>query len=301
MMKRISTLALVGLSLAMALGPAPPARARVSIQNGNFFIGYTDVAYAGGLEMKIQRVYNSKTPFNGLFGWGWGSDIEHYLAIAADGSVVLNEYGGGAQNIFSPPQFDTAELDAAIEKLSAAARQNGEIAVADQEEVYRQRLRSEVAFRNDEWEKFVRRGLLARRRLAPGTKLQSRQFGAHAITRTAAGYERAIALGGREVYDEAGRLVRRENAAGDFIALRYGPHGRLSGMSDSQGHDLRIRTNGEGRITRGLTGEGGEALYRYTDSGHLCYSRDVDGNTYEHRYSPDGRHNMTAIPYQDGT
>jgi hypothetical protein len=42
----------------------------VSPKNGNFFIGYTDISYPGGLEPKIERVYNSKSWFKGIYGWG---------------------------------------------------------------------------------------------------------------------------------------------------------------------------------------------------------------------------------------
>src|SRR3954470_8440205 len=94
----------------MILAASPPAGANVSLKNGNFFIGYTDIIYPGGFEPKIDRVYNSKTPFRGNFGWGWGNEYEAFLRVSADGSVVLHEYGGGAENRFSPVAFRVAEL-----------------------------------------------------------------------------------------------------------------------------------------------------------------------------------------------
>src|SRR3954471_5566197 len=83
------------------------ASANVSLKNGNFFVGYTDIIYPGGFEPKIERVYNSKTPFSGMFGWGWGNEYEVYLKVLADGSVLVHEYGGGAENRFSPVGFKT--------------------------------------------------------------------------------------------------------------------------------------------------------------------------------------------------
>src|SRR4051812_6430939 len=95
---------LSGFLFLLALLPAA-AHANVSLKNGNFFIGYTDIIYPGGFEPKIERVYNSKTPYNGIFGWGWGNEYEVYLTVSADGSVVVHEYGGGAENRFSPIAF----------------------------------------------------------------------------------------------------------------------------------------------------------------------------------------------------
>src|SRR5262245_50241964 len=104
----------------LALLAAAPALANVSIKNGNFFIGYTDIIYPGGFEPKIERVYNSKSPFKGMFGWGWGNEFEVRLSVSADGSVVVHEYGGGAENRFNPRAFNSKELDGAVAMIVEA-------------------------------------------------------------------------------------------------------------------------------------------------------------------------------------
>ena len=114
-----------GRCLASLTAATSGARANVSLKNGNFFIGYTDIIYPGGFEPKIERVYNSKTPFKGMFGWGWGNEYEVYLTVSADGSVVVHEYGGGAENRFSPVAFNATELDKAVETIAAAAQKVG--------------------------------------------------------------------------------------------------------------------------------------------------------------------------------
>src|SRR3954466_6939903 len=87
------------------------ALANVSLKNGNFFIGYTDIVYPGGFEPRIDRIYNSKSPYKGMYGWGWGNEYESYLRVSADGSVVVHEYGSGAENRFSPLAFKSEEVD----------------------------------------------------------------------------------------------------------------------------------------------------------------------------------------------
>src|SRR5262249_52147282 len=89
-----------------ALALSVSAAANVSLKNGNFFVGYTDIVYPGGFEPKIERVYNSKTGFKGMFGFGWGNEYEVYVTVSADGSVVVHEYGGGAENRFNPTAFN---------------------------------------------------------------------------------------------------------------------------------------------------------------------------------------------------
>src|SRR5581483_10385507 len=112
-------------AVTLAVGFGMNAFANVSLKNGNFFIGYSDLLYPGGIEPKVERVYNSKSSHDGVFGYGWGSDYEVYLTIAADASVVVHENGGGAQNLFTPPTINTAEIDKAVESILAAKKKNG--------------------------------------------------------------------------------------------------------------------------------------------------------------------------------
>jgi len=115
------------LGLAMLSGLSDQfANASVSIKNGNFFMGYTDIVYPGGFEPKIDRTYNSKTPFKGIFGHGWGNEYEAYLTVSADGSVVVHEYGGGAENRFIPVGFKSSDLDEAIARITEEAKKKME-------------------------------------------------------------------------------------------------------------------------------------------------------------------------------
>src|SRR6478752_2311460 len=116
------------------------AAASVSLKNGNFFIGYTDIVYPGGFEPRIDRVYNSKSPYKGMFGWGWGNEFEVRLSVSADGSVVVHEYGGGAENRFNPRAFNAKELEGAVEMISQAARKAGMLATPAMMDTYKKKL-----------------------------------------------------------------------------------------------------------------------------------------------------------------
>src|SRR4051812_7855482 len=96
------------------------ASADVFVKNGNFFVSFIDLNYPGDLGPKIERVYNSRTTFRGIFGEGWGTEYEKYLTVQADGSVIVHEYGGGDNLIFRALQWKPQELDQAIEMIVAA-------------------------------------------------------------------------------------------------------------------------------------------------------------------------------------
>ena len=114
------------------------AKANVSIRNGNFFMGYTDINYSGGMEPKIERVYNSKSSHNGIFGFGWGSDYEVHLKISADGAVIIYENGGGAQNRFVPPAFSKKDVDSGVDQIIVLKAKSGLSGAAKEKE--RQRI-----------------------------------------------------------------------------------------------------------------------------------------------------------------
>ena len=107
---------------SLVLAP-PHASALVAIGNGNYFVGFTDLEHDAPLntfQLKIERTYNSRSQFDGLFGYGWGSDYEAFLLPSADGSVVIQESGGGDKTRFSPKDFSKAALEAQVDRLLEA-------------------------------------------------------------------------------------------------------------------------------------------------------------------------------------
>src|SRR6185437_10214701 len=133
---------------------------------------------------------------------GWGCDCEVYLRIAADGSVIVHEYGGGAENVFAPPAFDAAGMEAVLTTLEGAARTTNTIKNQEEAAAYRKRLRSDATYRNDEWERFRRLRLVTPRDIAVGTRLRSDRFGYQVVTRIKDGYQRILENGRTETYDD---------------------------------------------------------------------------------------------------
>src|SRR5688572_20717390 len=97
--KIVSLLLFWGLMLGLNF----QAFSGVNLKNGNFYISYTDIVVpGGGNKLEITRTYNSKATAVGWFGFGWGSEYETYLEVAADGAVIVHENGSGAETRFLP-------------------------------------------------------------------------------------------------------------------------------------------------------------------------------------------------------
>lgn len=275
--------------------------ANVSIRNGNFFMSYTDLTYPGGYDLKIERIYNSKTAFNGSFGWGWGNELEVNLTVSADGSVVINEYGGGAQNRFSPQNFSVADLDAAVNQITEVARKVGVAGNADQLSAYKNRLKTDAQFRNDEWNKFINQGKLTSRKLPVGTKLTSNKFSYQWVSVIQTGYQRITDTGRVETFDASGKLLQVNDKAGNFIKLTYNKDGTLEKLIDNFNRKMFFTFNKNKKITK-IQGESGKyAEYAYNADGEMIQARDETGIIYKYGYTTDKRHNLSKIEYPDKT
>ena len=288
--------------LASAISVALPAAAwaNVSIKNGNYFVAYTDIVYPGGFEPKIERVYNSKTEFSGMFGFGWGNEYEVYLSVSADGSVVVHEYGGGAENRFSPTAFNAQDLDRAVDSITDGARKSGSLASAGEIANYKKKLKSDAEFRNHEWENLIKQGKIQARQLPVGAQLHSNQFSYQYLTKVAGGYVRNFDSGRIEKYNDAGKLTRISDKNNNFIDLTYGKDGRLTKLVDNFNRKMFFSFNNLGLLEK-IEGENGKtSTYKYNGKKELAWSKDVDSNIFTFKY--DGsRHDLLEIGYSDKT
>lgn len=275
------------------------AHANVSLKNGNFFTGFVDLTLPGGIEPKIERVYNSKSSHDGIFGFGWGSDYEVHLNISADGSVVVYENGGGAQNRFTPPSVSQKDIDTAVENIMAAKLKGTAGLSASQAKTEKESLRTDARYRNDEWEKLYQAHKVKPRQLAEGTVLRSTRFSYQTITKTKEGYVRRYDSGQVQTFDNAGHITRMADKNGNFVNLTYDRTGHLAALQDNLNRRMNFTFNRTGKVEK-VVSEGKTCVYKYQGSS-LVYVKDSDGKEYEYKYSSDGRFNLVEIKFGDKT
>ena len=275
----------------------PVAEARVTLKNGNFFRGYTDIGYKMGAEPKVERVYNSKTNFKGIFGPGWGNEYEVRLTVSADGSVVVQEYGGGADNRFTQGTAKPAEIEEAVKKISEHKKFANQKAMDE----FKAKLRTDAIFRNEEWQSLVNAGKMQARAVPVGTKLVSNKFTYQVLTRLKDGYQRSFDTGKVEKFDEKGRLTRVSDKNGNYIDITYSEDGKMERLVDNMNRKMFFSYNSRGLLEKVEGEDCAKASYKYDSMGRLSESKDAEGNVYKYKYSSDGYNNLTEIAYSDGT
>lgn len=324
---KLKNLFLVSL---LTVATIPSASALVAIGNGNYFIGFTDLEHdapINSFQLKIQRTYNSRSQFDGLFGYGWGSDYEAFLVPSADGSVVIQESGGGDKTRFSPKDFSKADLAKTLDRLLEAYAKK-EKAPASRVKEMREKLLVDANAR-DELSRTV--GVFPE--LPVGTKLFSTQRGdKQTVTVIKGGYVREYGDGKQELFNvkvdvadqgldparqrilkgvlKVSRLVDPVRKAQVFY--NYDKNGRLVTITDKKTQTVRVTYNTAGKVSMVTDSKGNKATYEYCDAGSALYnsakkcgkgdlvlSRDTTGNSYSFQY--DSLHNLVRIGYpKDG-
>ncbi len=273
------------------------ARADVSLRNGNFYVGFRDISYPGGMEPKIERIYNSQTDYNGIFGSGWGSEYETKLRQDADGSILVTEYGGGADNRFVPKGFKPGDIEGSISKIVEAAKKAGLLSSQKQMDDYRNRMSKDYEFRAKQYSALMQKGFLPKQSIADGSQFISTKYLYQYITKVKGGYLRVKEAGGIQKFNEAGRLVQIMDRNKNFINFTYNSNGHLSQLVDHQNRKMEFKFNAQNLVER-ITGESGKYVqYRYNPAGFMVYSRDEKGEVNTFAYAADAMKNLTEIGY----
>lgn len=298
---------LVAVASAMSLSPMAMARgqeARHPVlqygdpRNGNVYAAFLDLELPGGAAPRIYRAYQSLSPFCGLFGCGWSSDYETYLAVEGDGSVVAHEWGGGTATPYRASAASARSVDDMVSQIATAARA-AHLVGADSLIAYQSLLKENASFRATEWKRLVRLKKVVPPAVPVGTHLRAvTPFGVDELERTTAGYLRTLADGTRQSFDNDGRLTKIELHGGHRLELSRDATHRLASIRDDAGRSIVLKLDANGRVRRATSGAR-YAAYRYDARGDLIYTRDMDGVVITHAY--DHWHYLTKIANADGS
>jgi YD repeat-containing protein len=301
---RRRTLAIVRIACAVlaSLMAVAPASASFEVTHfGDFYFEITDIHAPGALGMEISRVYNSfDTARKGIFGIGWGSRAEDYLKVQDDGSIVVHEYGGGANNKFKPTTSSLRPQNVILDEIMRGAEKTGLFGSEADRQAYRKWLESSEENEEQAWEELISLGLLKSHDPAVGETFFSGRFATEFVTRVAEGYQRETTYNSRtifEAFDLSGRLTRFWDANHDYVALDYGPGGHLRETTDNEGHRFAFSFTSSGFVSRIEDSRGHVVRYQYKNSD--LQSVDANGIVTRYDYDPDNR--LVAIRYHDRT
>lgn len=280
------------LALILVTSAALPDRANaiIDMKNSNYSESWVDVQDpSNNSSFTIQRYYNSRTVFNGLFGYGWCSDFETTATVTPEGAVEFVDCGAGQSILYVPSDYQSRRHHT-IERIVAAARAE---MPEEKLSILEMQLRDNASLRI-RWAQHI--GLAT-----PPATAESLFGNMPGIEARRHGDQVELLRDGKrsQSFDAAGRLIEDSLAEGKVRRILRDNDGHLQAIWSEDGQVFRIFLTSDGkRISSISTPFGPPARYTY-DGENLVSATNMWRNTYTYEY--DANHNITKITFPDGT
>ena len=281
------------MTLFLSLFLSISAFAIVDMKNANFSNSWVDLEVPGtGYDLKVTRTYNSKSLFDGMFGFGWCSDFETSLQFTAEGNIKLTECGAGQEIYFTPREFGKKDIDKTVSRIIEKVK----LAKKGDEKSLK-RLADDLSIDADLRSKFA----LAYKIAVPVK--EGGQFFANGrevenIVFSKGAYTRNMPDGSYMRFDSAGKLTHLYDKNGNYLKLDYDGL-VLKELADNAGRKLAFKFYSNKKI-KTISGPGGLTVeYKFSNLDDLSYAKNAWGNVYTYEY--DDVHNLSKAVYPDNT
>lgn len=280
--------------LTIALLAAGSAHAVVDMKNSNYADSWLDLTAPGtGFDLKVQRFYNSRSVFNGMFGFGWCSDFETALSKTPEGNLKYQECGAGQEIIYMRGKSDTKEVDNTIAKIIAHVKQTNRSATAQYLERLTSQLRDSASLRTS----YAKQANLPDPEIKKGTVYKGDSLEVEQITWNGENYIRQISDGTQQKFDSDGKLVVLADKNGNYIKLSWNA-GQLKEVADNNGRKLSLQHYPNKRVREISGPQSLKVEYKY-EGEDLVFVKNMWRNSYAFKY--DENHNLIRINFPDNT
>jgi YD repeat-containing protein len=266
----------------------------VDMKNANFSNTWVDLDLPGtGYDLKVSRTYNSRSLFNGMFGFGWCSDFETTIDVTAEGNLKLTECGAGQELVFSPRELSKKDIDKTVstivEKLKQEKKMDDKaIKILADKMSTDSDLRSRYAM-NFRITVPVKEGTQF---LVNGREVENIVFAKGYYTRN-------LADGSSMRFSAKGRLTHMYDKNGNFLKFEYDKDNTVKEASDNNGRKLTFKYYTNKKV-KTITGPSGLSVeYKFTNLDDLTYVKNSWTNVYTYEY--DDLHNVTKVVWPDKT
>lgn len=269
---------------------SPLLAGTINLQNGNYTITFSDMIVptkAGDIE--FSRIYNSGSSHKGMFGYGFGSRFEHKVIQNPDGSVVLENFGSGATQVFTNSDYKDTQIanvvNQIILKLPGTERSD--------------KTKSELISNYQHRQRLAAKFNISAAPVPDGTKFNSFDVGQEWLTKTADGWELERHDGSRLFFNKEGFVLKERLKGNNEINYTYNDKKRLEKVSDGEGKQLLSFTYDTDGYVSQVRFPDKALVSEYKYKFHLLtQTKDAANNIYQ--YSYDKRDNLNKILTADG-
>jgi len=271
------------------------AHALVDMKNANYSNTWIDMDVPGsGYDLKISRTYNSRSLFNGMFGFGWCSDFETSMEITSEGNLKVKECGGGLEVTFSPREITRKDIDNTIATIISKMKADKKVG---QTESYYKNLETQLV-EDDSLRSEYARQYGINIAVKEGTKFYANGREVEHIVFNKPNYTRNLVDGSSQRYNLQGKLTHMYDKNGNFLKFEYDKD-LIQNITDNNSRRLTFKYFPNKKI-KAITGPNGlMSEYRFANLDDLALVKNAWLKTYTYEY--DDLHNLTKANYPDKT
>lgn len=281
--------------LAVSFLVSAQAFALVDMKNANYSNTWIDMDVPGtGYDLKIVRTYNSRSLFNGMFGFGWCSDFETSMEVTSEGNIKVTECGGGLEVIFSPREITRQDIDKTINSIVAKMKAEKRVGVTDS---YIASLRTQLLEDDSKRSEFAAQyGITVP--VKPGTKFFANGKEVEHFTFNKTFYTRNLPDGSAQRFSPDGKITHIYDKNGNFLKFEYSKDS-IASLQDNNGRKLFFKYF-QNKKVKTITGPNGlNAEYKFANLDDLSSVKNAWQKTYTYEY--DELHNLTKATWPDKT
>lgn len=269
----------------------------VDMKNANYSNTWIDFELDGtGYDLKLERTYNSRTLFNGIFGFGWCTNFETKLEITAESNLKVRECGAGAEIVFSPREVGKQEVEKVVDFI--IGKMKAEKVAGRTDEFYKRKKEELFEYDDDRADLAKRFGWVTK--VTDGTKFMANGKEVENIIFKTSYYERTLPDGSKQRFNPQGQLTYMYDKNGNMLKLDYDKAGLLKEVADTNARKLTFKYYAANKKVQQVFGPNAlVAEYQYVNTDDLSYSR--DSKKYATKYAYDDLHNLTKVVFTDNS
>ncbi len=266
----------------------------VDMKNSNYSDTWTDIKLVGtGYELAVERTYNSRSTYDGIFGFGWCSDYETKLEVMPDSTLKITECGGGQEIAFSTTNLlNGKDLTSYINKLVSLSKKRNKTLKAP----YLKRLRKDL-----KTNQYLREALAKELGLKGQVKKGEVYFaigrGSEKVILKDGIYKRLMIDGTYQKFSSKGKIISMYDRNGNYLQINY-LNGKIANVTDNNGKRLEFKFDKNNKVIQIKGPENALARYKY-DGQDLISVKNSWKNYYAYKY--DNLHNLVSVDFPDGT
>jgi YD repeat-containing protein len=269
------------------------ALAIVDMRNANYSNTWVDLELIGsGYELKVSRTYNSRSLFNGIFGYGWCSDLETKVDVTPEGNLKLTECGAGQENYYFPREFNRKEVDKTVTQIIGALRTQKKL---DEKAI--QSLQKELVTNNNLRAKYAF-DLKISVAVKEGTQFFANGREVENVIFSRGYYTRNLSDGSSQRFSKEGHLTHVYDKNGNYIKIDYDKE-IIREVSENNGRKLNFKFYTNHKV-KSITGPNNLTVeYKFENLDDLTWVKNAWSNVYTYQY--DDMHDLVKATWPDNT